>query len=137
MFKLVKILNSGSNVAEPIRVRAGIGVGYQKGAAGYLVANNSAPAKPCSGDAVPDIIFGEYAPSRSGKVIKAYPVSRHMIFVTTFDEDPTDVTNGDHVTFTTNGGAITTDTEGGGCVEIYNMNGATKAGDPVYVRFDI
>ena len=137
MFKLVKILNSGSNVAEPIRVKAGIGRTYTPGAAGRITGVKNMPAENCSGATTPDFIFGEEAKARSGKQIKAYPVSRHMIFLTSFSETPTDILDGDHVTFSANGDSITADKDSGGCVEIYDMNGATREGDSVYVRFDI
>ena len=137
MFKLVKILNSGCNVAEPIRVRCAISRNYTQGAAGRITGVKNKPAENCTGDAIPDFIFGEESKSRSGKIIKAYPVSRHMIFITTFSEDPTGLLNGDHVTFSNTGDKVTAVKDGGGCVEIYDMNGATKAGDSVYVRFDI
>ena len=133
MFKLIKILSSGSNVPEPRKLPSAPEMTYKCGAA--LVLREGTVFNAMT-DEVPVYICGEN--SSSGNPITCYPITADMIFETTIKGDPTNLYVGDKVKLAMDLGAAicVSDVTSGGFVTIYDLNGAKKSGDKIYVRFN-
>ncbi len=133
MFKLVKILHSGVNVAEGRYMPAREDEGYPIGSVAML---KDGTLTACGSTDAPDYVIGEEI-SGGRAIAFAYPISPDMIFETAISGDPTAVNKGDTVTLSIENGAalgVSTSTSGG-VAEIYDKTGANKSGDSVFVRF--
>lgn len=132
MFKLIKILNSGVNVAEPELFKkdeeAVFAIGTPVKLSGGKLVNVAATAAPTH-------IVAEAG--ASGEDIYAHEITHDMVFETVVTEDPTTLVVGDKVTLETEDGAAiaVTATTDGGVAEIYDLAGASEIGETVYVRF--
>ena len=134
MFKLVKILHSGVNVAEGCYMPAREDESYPIGSA-VIIKDGTLTA--CGATDTPDYIVGEEAGSGGRRTLLAYPVSADMIFEARVSGDPSALKRGDTLTLTKENGAalgVGTSTSGG-VAEIYDRTGANKSGDSVFVRF--
>lgn len=134
MFKLVKILNSGVNVAEPRYMPTDPDTNY---VAGSLVKVSSGIVTNMSAADTPVYLIGEDVSYGSKDRVLCYPLSSDMIFETTISASPVAVNVGDKVTFWLSGGSaqgVSANTTSG-VAEIYDLAGATSAGDTVFVRF--
>lgn len=133
MFKLTKILNSGVNVAEGCYMPATADTDYVIGSAAKLT--DGALVNAAATD-IPTFIIGENASANSKNKVFCYHVSPDMIFETQISESPAQISVGDKVTLSlTDGSACgVTATTTGGVAEIYDMAGASAAGDTVFVR---
>lgn len=132
MFKLIKILNSGVNVAEPMlfkKDKASVfAIGTPVKLEGGKLVNVDATTAPTH------IITEEGA---SGESVYAHEITSDMIFETVVTEDPSALSVGDAVTLEIENGAaiaVSATTEGGSA-KIYDLAGAREIGDSVYVRF--
>ena len=132
MFKLIKILNSGVNVAEPEL--------YKKDEATVFAIGT--PVKLSGGKLVN--VAATEAPTHivteagaSGEYVYAHEITHNMVFETVVTEDPTSLVVGDKVTLEIEDGAAiaVSATTAGGVAEIYELAGATEIGETVYVRF--
>ena len=134
MFKLVKTINSRSNVPEPCLLTASLGSEYK---IGTLIAMNEGFMHHCDATERPTHMIAENAPrSHTGK-ITCYPVTGDMIFETHFTEEPVYIGEGSRVTLGRSIGVpvgVTAVTEGG-VAEVYNLMGASVANDKVLIRF--
>ena len=132
MFKLTKILNSGVNVAEPCRLNADESLKYVVGSAAVIkngkVTNASATEKP-------ELIIVENEKSREGTVLCAR-IFPGMIFECPVSDSPVALRVGDAVTLDVKDGAAigVTATTAGGVATVTELNGATNAGDTIFVR---
>ena len=133
MFKLAKILSSGSNVPEPCKLPSAPDMSFKYGAA--LVVREGIVFNAMEGD-MPTYICGEN--SSDGKDITCYPITSDMIFETTINGDPTALYVGDKVNLHSELGAAmgVNDVTSGGFITIFSLNGAKKSGDKIYVRFN-
>ena len=131
MFKLVKILNSGVNTAEPLylpkdkSLRLDFG-SLAKLSGGKIVAAGAADT--------PTHVVAEK--SDGGDKILVFEISRDMIFETVVTEDPTALMLGDSVKLEiAEGSAIAVSATVGGKAIIYDLESAKEIGDSVLVRF--
>ncbi len=135
MFKLVKILNRGVNVAEPCLVNAQKDTAYAYGSAAVLKDGALAPAGQTE---KPTYIVGENLKANEKATVLAYPINSDMIFETKVSESPLSLKCGDPVTLSITEGmamGVSATTEGGVC-EIYDLADAKDAGDTVFVKFN-
>lgn len=132
MFKVIKILNSGTNVPEPRRAKNGNADVIYGSALNYtsgVVANSTATAKP-------DCIA--LCDAKANEDVLVYDVTADMLFEATLTEEPTALNVGSAVTLAIdkNGCAYgVTATTTGGVATVYDLAGATKAGDKITVKF--
>ena len=134
MFKLVKILNSAVNVAEPCYLEADEDNNYRVGTVlkiSYGIATNVTPSDK------PTHLVGENVRHRTKRRVLCYPISPNMIFETTFSEAPIGLKNGDRVgiSYELGSASYVSASKTNGVAEIFDMTGATAKGDKVYVRF--
>ena len=128
MFKLIKILNSCSNVPEPLILPTdGTAI-----PAGTLLSMSVGYASGCKTDGKPQYV----SLSKScGYSISAYPITHDMVFETEFWGDPNEVYEGDLIGIGADYDGFTTGVNEAGTVFYFmNRNGATKYGDKVIVR---
>ncbi len=126
MFECKKILNGRGNVPEPeVHVASGdITAGSTLALSGGKVAiNSTAPTHIALADAA------------SGAKVACYAIIPGMIFDVPFASTVANVTvkEGDKVKI--DSGIAVTSTTTDGVVTIVNLNGATKAGDIIQVKF--
>jgi hypothetical protein len=135
MFKLKKILNSGTNVPEPELVAAHMSITLNTGAVGTLVngslSTGSATTKPTH------VLLKKKEKGEEYAI--CYRINPNMIFeVELVSENVADLLDGDSVCLYLDGtggySKCSGETEGG-VAFINDMNGATKSGDTVYVSF--
>ena len=133
MFKLAKILSSGSNVPEPQKLPVESDMSFKYGAAIVL---RDGMAFNATVDEKPTHICGQN--SKNDSAITCYPITADMIFETTIKGDPTTVYVGSKVKLSTEQGAAVgvSNVTSGGTITIFDLNGATKSGDKIYVRFN-
>lgn len=133
MFKLAKILSSGSNVPELQKLPPAPDMSFKYGAALVL---REGMAFNAMADETPTYICCEN--STSGKDITCYPITADMIFETTLNGDPANIYVGDKVKLSSELGAAmaVSDVTSGGTITIFNLNGAKNSGDKIYVRFN-
>lgn len=134
MFKLIKIVNSGVNVPEPCRLPKSKSAVIKMGAALLL---NEGSATNCARTNFPKYIAME--DGVEGKdYVTAYQVTGNMIFETTVDADPSSLVIGDLVTLSTDASGATvcvSTITTSGVATIVSLEGATKAGDIITVKF--
>lgn len=132
MFKLIKILNSGVNVSEPVKLTAAEGVTLKAGTLGIIDAGS---IRPCTATETPTHLIGRNA--KGGEAIPVYPIGRDMIFDCPVSQNPSALTVGAKVTLAIEDGAAVgvSATTAGGVAEIFDLAGASAAGDSVSVRF--
>ena len=135
MFVLTRNLSSGSNVPEPIRLTPAPDMTYKYGSA--LVARDGVVFN-ASAEESPMFIAGETFSDTSKKLITCYPITPGMVFRTTLKGDPSILSIGDKVKLKVESGYATavSDSTDGGVATIFDMNGAQKSGDKIYVRFN-
>ena len=133
MFILKRILSSGSNVPEPQTLPATPDVSYKYGAA--IVLREGIAFNTMAGE-VPTYICCETATNASE--VTCYAITPNMIFEAPIKGAPTNLYVGDKVKISTEQGYamgvndVTTD----GYITIFDLNGAKKSGDKIYVRFN-
>lgn len=128
MFKLIKILGGRINVPEPECFPSG-GPGTVADqpavvSGGYL--------SPCGETIKPThITIGEENNNKK----YGYAITPEMIFEVPINGSPVGLCEGDKVTIESSNGTVTA-TKTGGVATIVSMNGATKAGDKILVKFE-
>lgn len=134
MFKLIKILNSGINVPEVVRLKASAQKSYLAGEALVLSGGTAVAA---GATVKPTFIAAANAPKGASE-IAAYPVSSDMIFECTVSAAPTSLSRGSVVTLKLDADSraigVSTTTESG-VATVYDTLGAKAAGDKLLVRF--
>ena len=134
MFRLVKILNGRTNQAEPVRLPSNAGIRYTIGEALILSAGR---LTRCGATTKPTFMCCEdiSTPSSGSRDVLVEPITADMIFEVPFSEDPTNLTVGSMVTLDSTTGKQITATTSSGVATIFDMAGATKAGDKCLVYF--
>ena len=135
MFILSKILSSGSNVPEPVKLPPAPDMSFKYGSA--LVVREGMVFNAMA-DEMPAYICGENVSGTTPKSITCYPITSDMIFETTLKGDPANIYVGDKVKLSVELGSATgvSDVTTDGFITIFNLNGAKKSGDKIYVRFN-
>lgn len=134
MFKVTKILNSGSNVPEPCRMYTTAGVAYKIGTALTLTAGKLTNATE---DDIPLYIAGENAAADQKSTLVCYPILPNMIFETTLYGSPSTAKCGTKVLLSCSDEFADMVTPNGdeGVATIVDVRGVKKSGDKIYVRF--
>ena len=134
MFKLIKILNSGINVPEVVKLKANTAKSYLMGEALVLSGGTAIAA---GATVKPTFIAAANAPKGSSE-IAAYPISSDMVFECTVGAAPTALSRGSVVTLKTDAESramgVSATTEGG-VATVYDTLSAKAAGDKLLVRF--
>ena len=133
MFRLVKILNGRINEGEPVKLPASAGVTYTFGS---MLALSSGKLVNCTATTKPQFLCGEDAKADEKSEITVYPIDANQIFETKVSASPASLFVGSKVTLAINGTSAdgVTATATGGVAEIFDLAGASLAGDKVYVR---
>ena len=133
MFKLIKILNSGSNVPETVNMTYG-GIGGKKGAPLSLYEGNVCE---CAETEMPKYVALK-DPQDFDSQLMCYRITPDMVFETTITGTPSDSLLGQKVTLYKNDGCIVTgvtDNTNSGVATVIALNGARKSGDKISVSF--
>lgn len=134
MFKLIKILNSGINVPEVVKLKASATKSY---VAGEALVLSSGVAVSSGATTKPTFIAAANAPEGATD-IAAYPISPDMIFECTVSAAPTSLACGSVVTLTLDADSRAVGvsaTSENGVATVYDTLGAKTAGDKLLVRF--
>ena len=134
MFKLIKILNSGINVPEVVKLKASTSKSY---VAGEALVLSSGIAVSAGATTKPTFIAAASAPKGTAE-IAAYPISADMIFECTVSAAPTSLSRGSVVTLKldTDSRAVgVSATTENGVATVYDTLNAKAAGDKLLVRF--
>lgn len=134
MFKLIKIVNSGVNVPEIIKLPKSSSLNIKMGSALTL---SGGYASMCTATASPTHIAAENADTTKDSV-SCYEVNSNMLFETVFSAAPTSLTLGDKVTLATDANNCTVKvsaTTTSGVATIVDLMNAKAAGDKVTVKF--
>ena len=134
MFKLLKILNSGVNVPEPVRLPVTASTNFKIGSA---LTISSGKLANCTATTLPKYIAAQDLTAGEATDMLVYPITDGMIFATKFSVTPTSIVVGNKVTLALESSIAVgvTATTTSGVAEIYNLNGASAAGDTVEVIF--
>ena len=135
MFKLIKILNSGVGVPEPLRISKASDAEISIGDALTL---SDGYAVHCSSTASPIFVAAAPASAEKDTDVLVYPVFDNMLFDAPVSASPESLAVGDKVTlYVGESGAATgiTDSKSGGVATIVDLQGAQNAGDIITVRF--
>ena len=135
MFALKKILNSGTNVAEPVRIPTTAGVAYRAGSA--LVLTDGAVTNGTT-QTMPDYIAAQSAAADEKKSILCYPISSNMIFEVPATTGAANLKIGSKVNLVGSTGFIVKigNVAEGGVATVVDPQGAKKSGDKVLVAFN-
>lgn len=135
MFKLIKIISSGSNTPDPCRMLTSSGISYKAGTALKLssgrLANATATDKP-------EFIAVESAAAGEKTTLVCYPVSADMLFEVPISGMPAMVKAGTKVTLSVDADGYAdkvSNSATDGVATIFDMREATKSGDSIIVRF--
>lgn len=134
MFTLIKILNSRSNVPEPIKLPCNANANIKIGTALHVSAGKVAS---CDATTKPTYIAAANSKSGEGEVL-CYPVSPDMLFETTISTASTSLTVGAKLTLYVDFESCAvgvTATTASGVAEIAEPVGALVAGDKITVKF--
>lgn len=127
MFKLQKIVGGRINVGEPEIHVAGADI-----TPGMALKFSSGKLVACSGAVAPEYIA--HGSAKTGDNIAAYAVSSDMVFEVPCGAAPTSLVEGQKVTIGSDALTVTATTTDG-VAKIISLNGATKAGDILLVKF--
>ena len=133
MFYLTKIVNGRINVSEPEYHTVTNGLNITNGEALVLASGKLAK---CSATTVPQFIAGaDLSANDTNRVIPVIRVESNQVYSAPLNAAPTAaVVEGTKVTIDGDALGVTADTTSG-VATIVSLNGATKAGDKVLVKF--
>lgn len=134
MFKLIKILNSGVNVPETVKLPKSASASIKLGSALTLIDGE---VTSCSATSAPQYIAAQNAKIGEDSVL-CYAVNENMIFETVFNASPDGVLLGHKVTLGTDADGATvcvTANTASGVATVTDLMGAKAAGDKVNVKF--
>lgn len=135
MFKIKRILNSGSNVPEPIRLPVTASTNYKIGSA---LALSSGALINCTATTAPKYIAAQNFKAGSGSSMLVYPITSEMILETTVSAAPTSLAIGNKVTLDVDSDSAAigvTATTTSGVVTVFNLCGNAAAGGKIEVTF--
>ena len=127
MFYLQKIVGGRMNVPEPEKHVAGTDI-----TPGMALKFNAGKLVAATGATKPEYIA--HGKAASGEEVAVYAVSEGMVFEVPCSAAPTALVEGDKVTLGTDGFTVTA-TKTDGVATIISLNGATKAGETLVVKF--
>lgn len=131
MFNLKKIENARINVPEPEYIDVTADEAVELGEALVL---SSGKLTKCGATVTPEYIaMGSVGASDTKRVVAAARVTKDMVFEVPITAAPTSLVKGNKVTLHTDGLQVTATTTSG-VVTVVDLNGATAAGDLIYVR---
>lgn len=130
MFRLIKILNSGVNVPETVKLKKSATLDVKMGSAIVIVDGIVTLATP---NAKPTHIALSDAGNGTTS-IPCYPVFENMLFETTVNADPSALQVGSKVTISANSECVTSTTSSG-VATVVELLGAKAAGDRITVKF--
>lgn len=134
MFKLVKILNSGTNVAEPQYIPTDEDTDYYAGSVIKIAGGVATNVNPTD---TPSYVVCESVKYGTKKRLLCYKIDPNMVFEAPFSAPPVGLKVGDKVTLAltpTLAQGITANTTSG-VAEIFDLAGAKNTGDTAYVIF--
>lgn len=132
MFDLAKIENGRMNVAEPHYIVAKSGEAIAEGEA--LVLNGGALTK-CGATAVPTYIAcTALSAAATERKIPVIPVASNQIYRVATTASVASLSIGTKVTLSDDGTKVTA-TTASGVATIVDLNGASAAGDQIYIKF--
>ena len=134
MFKLIKILNSGANVPEPIKAEK---IELEEYAVGTPVIISGGKIAPASATTTPTHITLGKAKQGETRIPVAI-ISPDMLFETYINADPTGIKAGAKVTLGLNADShpvCVTATTASGVATVVGTLGAKKQGDKIIVKF--
>lgn len=134
MFKLIKIINSGVNVPEPIRMPKASGKTVKSGT---LLTVINGELSDCGATTTPTYVALADASAEAPEAICA-AINGNMYFDAPITESPASLKIGAKVTLATDGDgaayALSTTTSGG-VATVIDLCGATSVGDKITVKF--
>lgn len=134
MFKLIKILNSGANVPEPMKAEK---IELEEYAIGTPVIISGGKIAPAGATTVPThITLGKANKGEAHATVAG--ISPDMIFETYINQDPTSIQAGAKVTLGLNSSShpvCVTATTTSGVATVIDTLGAKRSGDKVIVKF--
>ena len=134
MFKLIKILNSGANVPEPIKAEK---IELEEYAIGTPIIISGGKIAPAGATTVPThITIGKAIKGENHATVAM--ISPDMIFETYINQDPASLKVGEKVTLGLNSSShpvCVTATTASGVATVINTLGAKRSGDKIIVKF--
>ena len=133
MFKLIKILNSGRNVPEPMKIHKNTGINLP---AGTPFSTDSGIAIYSDAYVAPRYISFADSPADEDLVV-CYEVSPDMLFEAEIHGTPSEAFPGDCLGYQVVGGipsGVSTEDRNDHIIAV-NLNGAVNSGDKVIVKF--
>lgn len=130
MFKLIKILNSGVNVSETVKIKKSASLSIKRGVAITIVDGYASLTAPT---VKPEYITIADSPTGKSSVM-CHPVMDNMLFETTVNAAPTSLTVGSKVTISANSDCVTA-TTASGVATVVELMDAKASGDKITVKF--
>lgn len=132
MFRLIyDISGTPRAIGNAMHVPVTASESYKMGEA--LVIENGAATK-CDATVKPTHMCGQDLSAGAADHVLVYPITGTMCFETSVNADPADLAAGSKVTLDADATGVTATTTSGVC-EVVNLNGATKSGDKIVVKF--
>jgi len=133
MYKLIKILNAGINVPEPVRITLDSAVTVSRGMP-VIISGGALTVLSDKATSLPTHVT--LAPV-DGKEVLCFAVTPDMVFETTASAAPTAMKVGNEYLLSADGSAVSATAVSGslrGAV-LMNKNGASAAGDSLLISF--
>jgi hypothetical protein len=127
MFYLKKIVGGRMNVPEPEKHVAGADI-----TPGMALKFNAGKLIACIGATAPEYIA--HGSAKNGEDVAVFAVAHDMVFEVPCSAAPSSLAEGQKVTIGTDALTVTATTTDG-VATIISLNGATKAGDTLVVKF--
>lgn len=132
MFRLIyDISGTPRAIGNAMHVPVTEGESYRMGEA--LVITDGKATK-CAATVKPTHMCSQDLAAGAAEHVLIYPVTGTMCFETSVNADPTTLAAGSKVTLADDAMGVTATTADGVC-EVVNLNGATKSGDKIVVKF--
>ena len=132
MFKLIKIENGRMNVPSPVYLEVTNSVAISAGEA--LKLSSGKLAKVSATDNPTYIALGNKSDTDTARTLACIRVEPNQVYETTFSAKPESLAVGSKVTL--DSGKQVTATATNGVATIVSLEGASKSGDKVLVRFE-
>lgn len=135
MFILRKILDSGVNVPEVVRVKANASLSYKAGTA--LVLSSGVAANPTATEKPTHICAEEVGAGKQATML-VYPILPGMIFECAISAAPASVVPGNKLTLSLDSDSRATGvtaTVTSGVATVVDLCGAKSAGDKILIQF--
>ena len=135
MFKLIKILNSGANVPESVKLPKFTDICIKQGDAVILVDGGVT----CCGESSRPTHIALQNADYSADSILCYEIHENMLFEAPLSENPTSLSIGSKVLLNIDGDnsafGVCAGASSGGVATVVDLMGAKQAGDKITVKF--